>query len=112
MYFGKSESEQLRTRLAEVRRRTEQAYLDKLDGKITEVFWATKSSELNQEEQILMALAGWSSRAQRSCQTAPEFWNLRIRSILFIFNNLPKKRNCSELYFRTTKSTLQVLSHI
>jgi hypothetical protein len=56
---GKSESEKLRTRLAQVRRRTEQAYLDKLDGKITEVFWAAKSSEWNQEEQqILMALAG------------------------------------------------------
>jgi hypothetical protein len=35
---GKSEGEKLRVRLAQVRRRTEQAYLDKLDGKITEVF--------------------------------------------------------------------------
>jgi hypothetical protein len=56
---GKSESEKLRTRLAQVRRRAEHAYLDKLDGKITEVFWAAKSSEWNQEEQqILMALDG------------------------------------------------------
>jgi len=57
--YGKSESEKLRARLAQLRRRTEQAYLDKLDGKITEVFWTAKSSEWNQEEQqILMALAG------------------------------------------------------
>ncbi len=55
----KGESEKLQTRLAQIRRRTEQAYLDKLDGKITEAFWAAKSSEWNQEEQqILMALAG------------------------------------------------------
>lgn len=53
----RSESERLRTRLAQVCRRTEQAYLDKLDGKISEAFWEAKSSEWNQEEQrILMAL--------------------------------------------------------
>jgi hypothetical protein len=48
----------LRTRLAQVRRRTEQAYLDKLaDGKITKTFWEAKVSEWNQEEQqIRMAL--------------------------------------------------------
>ena len=56
---GQSEGERLRTRLAQVRRRIEQAYLDKLDGKITEAFWEAKSSEWNQEEQqILMALEG------------------------------------------------------
>lgn len=55
----KSESERLRTRLAQVRRRTEQAYLDKLDGKISEAFWEAKSSEWKQDEQqILMALKG------------------------------------------------------
>jgi hypothetical protein len=56
---GKSESERLRNRLAQVRSRIEQAYLDKLDGKITEAFWTAKSSEWNQEEQqILMAAQG------------------------------------------------------
>jgi site-specific DNA recombinase len=56
---GKSESERLRNRLGQVRSRIEQAYLDKLDGKITDAFWATKSSEWNQEEQqILMAVQG------------------------------------------------------
>jgi DNA invertase Pin-like site-specific DNA recombinase len=57
--YGKSESERLRNRLAQVRSRIEQAYLDKLDGKITEAFWAAKASEWNQEEQqILMAVQG------------------------------------------------------
>lgn len=55
----KTESERLRQRLAHVRHRSEQAYLDKLDGKIREDFWEVKSSEWNQEEQqILMALQG------------------------------------------------------
>ena len=56
---GRAEGERLRTRLAQVRRRIEQAYLDKLDGKIAEAFWAAKSSEWNLEEaQIQMALDG------------------------------------------------------
>ena len=55
----KSEKEKLRTRLAQLRHRGEQAYLDKLDGKIAEAFWETKSLEWNQEEQqIRMALDG------------------------------------------------------
>ena len=37
----------------------DQAYLDKLDGKISEAFWARKASEWQQEEQqVLLALAG------------------------------------------------------
>jgi site-specific DNA recombinase len=49
----------LKSRLLQVRRRIEQAYLDKLDGKITEAFWLAKSSEWNREEQqILAALDG------------------------------------------------------
>jgi site-specific DNA recombinase len=45
--------------LVQVRRRIEQVYLDMLDGKITESFWAAKSSEWHKEEQqILMAVQG------------------------------------------------------
>jgi len=55
--LGKAERDRLKDRLAQIRRRLEQAYLDKLDGKITEAFWETKSTEWNQEqESILMAL--------------------------------------------------------
>jgi len=60
---GKSEKEKLGTRLAQLRHRGEQAYLDKLDGKITEAFWEMKSSEWTQEEQqIRMALDGLEQR--------------------------------------------------
>ena len=55
----KAERERLAQRLAQIRGRMERAYLDKLDGKITEEFWEARSSVWNQEEQqILLALKG------------------------------------------------------
>jgi len=42
---------QLEQRLATVRRRIDQAYQDKLDAKISEEFWARKSSEWRADEQ-------------------------------------------------------------
>ena len=49
--------ERLQLRLAGVRHRLEQAYLDKLDGKITEEFWGRHSGEWQQEEQqVLLAM--------------------------------------------------------
>jgi len=49
----------LRQRLAVIRQRLDQAYLDKLDGKIDAAFWVRKSGEWRAEEQqVTMALAG------------------------------------------------------
>ena len=39
----------LEQRLSAVRRRMEQSYLDKLDGKISEEFWSAKHAEWQQE---------------------------------------------------------------
>ena len=51
--------ERLQQRLNAVRHRLEQAYVDKLDGKITEEFWAKRSALWQQEEQqILLATQG------------------------------------------------------
>jgi site-specific DNA recombinase len=42
-----------------VRKRVDQAYTDKLDGKISEDFWQRKAAEWQmEEEQILMAIQG------------------------------------------------------
>ncbi|MGH9685311.1 MAG: hypothetical protein ACRD4S_17075 [Candidatus Acidiferrales bacterium] len=41
----KQQGERLRQRLSAVRHRIDQAYLDKLDGKINEEFWTRKSAE-------------------------------------------------------------------
>ena len=53
------EAERLRQRLAAIRRRIDQAYLDKLDGKISEDFWLRKMEEWQgEEQQILIAIQG------------------------------------------------------
>ena len=53
------EMERLEHRLTAVRRRIDQAYIDKLDGKISEDFWFRKMEEWQREEQqILMATQG------------------------------------------------------
>jgi site-specific DNA recombinase len=53
----KQQGERLQQRLEVVRHRLEQAYSDKLDGKITEDFWARRPANWRQEEeQILLAM--------------------------------------------------------
>ncbi len=55
----RQQGERLQQRLTAVRRRLDQAYLDKLDGKISEEFWTRKAAEWQAEEQqILFALQG------------------------------------------------------
>ena len=55
----KEEREKLQRKLTAVRNRMDQAYLDKLDVRITEDFWKRKSEEWEQEEQlVLLALNG------------------------------------------------------
>ena len=51
------QEQRLQQRLASVRNRLDQAYLDKLDGKISEELWIRKSAEWQAEEQqIQMAV--------------------------------------------------------
>ena len=55
----KQERERLQQRLSAVRNRLDQAYQDKLDGKISEEFWERKSTGWQAEEQqIQQALQG------------------------------------------------------
>ena len=55
----KARQENLERRLTAVRSRIDQAYTDKLDGKISEEFWQRKTAEWQMEEQqILMAMQG------------------------------------------------------
>src|SRR5260370_19054281 len=51
----KRQAEGMEQRLNQLRRRLEQAYVDRLDGKITEEFWEAKSAEWQEEEQALLA---------------------------------------------------------
>ena len=62
----KEQGERLQSRLSALRHRLDQAYLDKLDGKITEEFWNRKSAEwMSEEQQVSLAL-------QRLEQPKPE----------------------------------------
>ncbi|MHB8527472.1 MAG: recombinase zinc ribbon domain-containing protein, partial [Candidatus Acidiferrales bacterium] len=55
----KEQGERWQRRLTAVRHRLDQAYLDKLDGKISEDFWNRKSVEwTSEEQQVLQALQG------------------------------------------------------
>ena len=55
----RQQQQRLQRRLADVRRRIDQAYLDKLDGKISEEFWSRKTREWNlEEQQVLLAIRG------------------------------------------------------
>jgi site-specific DNA recombinase len=54
-----AEEARLQQRLTSIRTRMDQAYLDKLDGKITAAFWERKNVEwLQEEQQVQFALAG------------------------------------------------------
>lgn len=55
----RAEELRLQQRLISIRSRMDQAYLDKLDGKITAGFWERKNAEwLQEEQQVQFALAG------------------------------------------------------
>ncbi len=59
---GFGECSRLEVRLAAIRRRMDDAYTDKLDGKIPEDFWERKMSDWRMEEQqIKMAIEGLKS---------------------------------------------------
>jgi site-specific DNA recombinase len=61
----------LEQRLSAVRRRIEQSYLDKLDGKISEEFWSAKHSEWQQEaDGIALALVGLQTASPERLLTA------------------------------------------
>ena len=74
------EREKLQRRLTAIRNRMDQAYLDKLDGRISEDFWKRKSEAWQQEEQqVLVALNGMQEA------TAPDRM-LTIQRILELAN--------------------------
>src|ERR1700752_460248 len=60
----KRQVERVEQRLALLRKRLEQAYVDRLDGKIAEEFWEAKSTEWQEEEQSLLASLRELERAE------------------------------------------------
>ncbi len=79
--------------MAQVRRRIEQAYLDKLDGKITEAFWEAKTSEWNQEEhQILMALDGLERPSPERLLDGVRILELANKAYFLYLKQLPTEK--------------------
>jgi DNA invertase Pin-like site-specific DNA recombinase len=92
----KEQREKLEQRLASVRRRIDQAYMDKVDGKISEDFWQRKTAEWQmEEEQILMAMQGLQHASADVLVTAKEALELANRAYFLYIN----KADCSEKYF-------------
>ena len=69
---AQKQREVMEQRLASVRSRLDQAYVDKVDGKIAEEFWQRKSAEWHEEERrILSTLQSVNTQpAERILDTA------------------------------------------
>ena len=67
------QAERFRQRLAQLRKRLDQSYVDRLDGKITEEFWEAKSAEWQQEEQTLLPRCANLSRRQIPSESSTAF---------------------------------------
>ena len=75
------EQEKLQQRLAAIRRRMDQSYTDKLDGKISDEFWSRKTVEWREEEQqVLMALQGLAQAEPDRVLTATRILELANRA--------------------------------
>ena len=84
----RAEELRLQQRLTAIRSRMDQAYLDKLDGKITTDFWERKNAEwLQEEQQVQFALAGLTQAdeparlltASRTLELANKAYSLYVR---------------------------------
>jgi len=98
---SRTEGARLQQRLTAIRNRMDQAYLDKLDGKITADFWERKNTEwLREEQQVQFALAGLKQSdepaqlltASRTLELANKVYSLSIRYTLGRIQQ--NRRNC------------------
>ncbi len=87
------QAERLKQRLGAVRRRMDQAYLDKLDGKIEEGFWRRKTEEWQQEEQqILLAMQGLQSASPERFLDASRILELANKAHFLYLRQAPTEK--------------------
>ena len=87
--LAKKEQERLTLRLALARRRLDQAYVDKVDGKIAEEFWQRKSAEWREEERRIIStlqtldkpLTGRIINIARILELANQAYSLYLRQL-------------------------------
>jgi hypothetical protein len=96
-----AQRQRLEQRLAIVRRRMDQAYSDKLDGKIPEDFWERKRLDWRSEEhQIQAAMEGIEDTNGDRLLNAQRCLELSNKAyFLYVRKNSTNKPNCSEWCF-------------
>jgi hypothetical protein len=97
------QKERLQERLALLRRRIEQIYVDKLDGRVSEEVWLRKSTEWQQEEQqVLMAIQGLKGAGPERLLKRVRILELANKAYSLYLSSLRRKRrNCSKWCFQT-----------
>ena len=88
-----SERERLEQRLEEVNRRMDQAYTDKLDGKIPENFWQRKTIEWQAEQEKLnIAVAGFRTWNNDRISDAKRILELSNKAYFLYFMRKPAEQ--------------------
>jgi DNA invertase Pin-like site-specific DNA recombinase len=89
----KADRDRLESKLLQIRRRIDQAYLDKLDGKISEAFWEAKSTEWNEDQQrILAALETLKLRSQDGVQNGLRILELANKAYFLYLRQPPAEK--------------------
>jgi site-specific DNA recombinase len=104
----RQQGERLAQRLSQVHRRMDQAYQDKLDGKISEEFWMRKSGEWQAEEnQIRGSMQDLEMARPERLLGAAKILELANKAyFLYVKQDHTEKANSSKWYFRTVGLTL------
>ncbi len=89
----KEQREKLHARLTSVRKRIDQAYMDKLDGTISAEFWQRMTAEWQMEEQqILLALQGLEQASPDTFLNAKKTLELANRAYFLYVSQKPAEQ--------------------
>src|SRR5215469_2383219 len=89
----KADRDRLESKLLQIRRRIDEAYLDKLDGKISDAFWEAKSAEWNQDQQrILAALEAFKRPSQDGVQNGLRILELANKAYFLYLRQPPAEK--------------------
>jgi len=89
----KADRDRLESKLLQIRHRIDQAYLDKLDGKISEAFWEAKSTEWNEDQQrILAALETLKRPSQDGVQNGLRILELANKAYFLYLKQPPAEK--------------------
>jgi len=89
----KQERDRLTKQLSVIRSRMDQAYCDKLDGRITEEFWLRNTADWQQQEQqVLLALKAFDGTAPDRLLTASRILELANKTYFLYLSQKPEEK--------------------